>query len=81
MIIAMVNIVDHTNVNKYPYLGKKEGSSDTWIFLEEDVSINVTNITAACGGNKDISAEEFVKRYSMICQMAISNKRYEKIFW
>lgn len=61
--------------DNYPYLSKKEGSKDIWVFLDEDITINVT---AVCGSGKELSADKFVEKYKIICQMAINNKAYNK---
>lgn len=63
------------NTNNYPYLSKKEGSNDIWVFLDEDITINVT---AVCGAGKELSADKFVEKYKILCQMAINNKAYNK---
>jgi len=61
--------------NNYPYLSKKEGSNDVWVFLDEDIAINVT---AVCGVGKELSADKFVEKYKILCQMTINNKAYNK---
>ncbi|MDY0183942.1 MAG: hypothetical protein RBR39_11635 [Proteiniphilum sp.] len=72
----MINVVQ-VNTNKYPYLSKKEGSNDIWVFLDENITINVT---AVCGAGKELSADKFVEKYKILCQMAFNNEAYNKEF-